>query len=206
MTPKSRSEIKQYGEIEAEVTGLIGKVNGQFGDAAWTPIRYVNRSYSRTVLAGLYRAAHVAMVTPLRDGMNLVAKEYLAAQDPEDPGVLVLSQFAGGGKRARPRAHRQSPRDRCGRSGAEARIGDALTERRERHAPMLAHFIENEVKKSAEDYLSTLVEGAPGRRLLEGIRALFGVSSLNGPWRSAEPQGGAAFRPPRRTPDERARL
>src|SRR5271166_5946434 len=73
----------QYGEIEAEVTCLIGKVNGRFGDAAWTPIRYVNRSYSRTVLAGIYRAADVAMVTPLRDGMNLAAKEYLAAQDPD---------------------------------------------------------------------------------------------------------------------------
>ena len=72
VTPKSRSDIKQYG------------------DPAWTPIRYVNRSHSRTVLAGLYRAADVAMVTPLRDGMNLVAKEYLAAQNPEDPGVLVL--------------------------------------------------------------------------------------------------------------------
>ena len=74
------------------------QVNGHFGDAAWTPIRYVNRSYSRTVLAGLYRAADVAMVTPLRDGMNFVAKEYLAAQDPDDPGVLVLSQFAGAAK------------------------------------------------------------------------------------------------------------
>ena len=98
ITPKSRSEIKQYGEIETELTGLIGKVNGRFGDAAWTPIRYVNKSYSRTVLAGLYRAADVGMVTPLRDGMNLVAKEYLAAQNPDDPGVLVLSQFAGAAK------------------------------------------------------------------------------------------------------------
>ena len=82
LTPKSRSEIKQYGDIEAEVTGLIGKVNGRFGDAAWTPIRYVNRSYSRTVLAGMYRAADVAMVTPLRDGMNLVAKEYWRRRIP----------------------------------------------------------------------------------------------------------------------------
>ena len=71
LTPKSRSDTKQYRDIEFEVTGLIGKVNGRFGEPAWTPIRYVNRSYSRTVLAGMYRAAHVAMVTPLRDGMNL---------------------------------------------------------------------------------------------------------------------------------------
>jgi len=102
ITPKSRSETKSYGDIEAEVTCLVGRVNGRFGDAAWTPIRYVNRSYSRAVLAGLYRAADVALVTPLRDGMNLVAKEYVAAQDPENPGVLVLSQFAGAARELDP--------------------------------------------------------------------------------------------------------
>jgi trehalose 6-phosphate synthase len=59
------------------------------------PIRYVNRSYRRDELAGLYRAAHIGLVTPLRDGMNLVAKEFVAAQDPDDPGVLILSEFAG---------------------------------------------------------------------------------------------------------------
>src|SRR4029078_10896293 len=72
-----------------------GRINGAYGEAAWTPIRYVNRAYSRSALAGLYRAARVVFVTPLRDGMNLVAKEYIAAQDAEDPGVLVLSRFAG---------------------------------------------------------------------------------------------------------------
>ena len=70
VTPKSRSDIKQYAAIEDEVTASSARINGQYGEAAWTPIRYVNRSYSRTVLAGLYRAANVAMVTPLRDGMN----------------------------------------------------------------------------------------------------------------------------------------
>ena len=181
VTPKSRSDIKQYGDIEAEVTGLIGKVNGQFGDAAWTPIRYVNRSYSRTVLAGLYRSAHVAMVTPLRDGMNLVAKEYLAAQDPDDPGVLVLSQFAGAAKEL-DHALIVNPHETDAVAAALKRALEMpLDERRERHAPMLAHLLEYDIKKWAEDYLSTLVEGAPGRRLLEGIRALFGVSSLNGP-------------------------
>ena len=85
-------------DAQREASEVIGKVNGRFGDAAWTPIRYVNRSYSRTVLAGMYRAADVAMMTPLRDGMNLVAKEYLAVQDPENPGVLMLSQFAGAAK------------------------------------------------------------------------------------------------------------
>src|SRR5204862_2116215 len=81
--------------MERRVRETVGRVNGHYGEAAWTPIRYVNRTYSRTMLAGFYRSSRVCLVTPLRDGMNLVAKEYVAAQDAEDPGVLVLSQFAG---------------------------------------------------------------------------------------------------------------
>ena len=182
ITPKSRSDVKQYGEIESEVTGLIGKVNGQFGDAAWTPIRYVNRSYSRTVLAGLYRAADVAMVTPLRDGMNLVAKEYLAAQDPEDPGVLVLSEFAGAAKEL-DRALIVNPHETDAVAAALKRALEMpLAERRERHAPMVAHLLENDIRKWAEDYLAALVEGAPARNLLAGIRALFGVSTEQTPF------------------------
>ena len=149
VTPKSRSEIRQYGEIETEVTGLIGKVNGRFGDAAWTPIRYVNKSYSRTVLAGLYRAADVGMVTPLRDGMNLVAKEYLAAQNPDDPGVLVLSQFAGAAKEL-DGALIVNPHETDAVAAALKRALEMpLEERRERHAPMLEHLLENDIKKWA---------------------------------------------------------
>src|SRR5438046_4485283 len=81
--------------MENAISSAAGRINGTYGEVAWTPIRYVNRAYSRTVLAGLYRAARAGLVTPLRDGMNLVAKEYVAAQDPEDPGVLILSRFAG---------------------------------------------------------------------------------------------------------------
>src|SRR5204862_1683698 len=81
--------------MERRVRETVGRVNGHYGEAAWTPIRYVNRTYSRTMLAGFYRSSRVCLVTPLRDGMSLVAKEYVAAQDAEDPGVLVLSQFAG---------------------------------------------------------------------------------------------------------------
>src|SRR4029453_2961504 len=68
---------------------------GRFAEPDWTPIRYLNRSFNRNVLAGYHRSSRIGLVTPLRDGMNLVAKEYVAAQNPEDPGVLVLSQFAG---------------------------------------------------------------------------------------------------------------
>src|SRR5271166_3025273 len=133
ITPKSRSEIKECSDIEAEVTTLIGKINGRFGDAAWTPIRYVNKSYSRTALAGIHRAADVAMVTPLRDGMNLVAKEYLAAQDPENPGVLVLSQFAGAAKEL-DRALIVNPHETDAVASALKRALEMpLAERRERH-------------------------------------------------------------------------
>ena len=153
ITPKSRADVKEYDEIESEVTGLIGKINGRFGDAAWTPIRYVNRSYSRTVLAGMYRAADVALVTPLRDGMNLVAKEYLAAQDPENPGVLVLSQFAGAAREL-DQALIVNPHETDAVAGALKRALEMpLEERRERHAPMLAHLQDNDITKWAEDYL-----------------------------------------------------
>ena len=125
ITPKSRSDVKEYGEIESEVTGLIGRVNGSFGDAAWTPIRYVNRSYSRTVLAGFYRAADVALVTPLT-----------RRHEPRRKGIpggagSGESRRAGPvrvrGRRARARAglDRQPARDRRGRVGAQARPRDA---------------------------------------------------------------------------------
>src|SRR5262249_25389096 len=95
IAPKSRSEIPEYAAMAQEISTAAGRINGAYGEADWTPIRYVNRAYGRATLAGLYRAARAALVTPLRDGMNLVAKEYIAAQNPEDPGVLILSRFAG---------------------------------------------------------------------------------------------------------------
>lgn len=95
VTPISRDEVDAYQEMRARLDALAGRINGEFGDMDWQPIRYLNRTYRRDQLAGIYRAARVGLVTPLRDGMNLVAKEYVAAQDPEDPGVLILSRFAG---------------------------------------------------------------------------------------------------------------
>lgn len=95
VAPPSRGEVEQYQHVREELNELAGRINGMFAEVDWTPIRYVNRGYRREELTALYRAARVGLVTPLRDGMNLVAKEYIAAQDPEDPGVLVLSRFAG---------------------------------------------------------------------------------------------------------------
>jgi trehalose 6-phosphate synthase len=95
IAPPSRSDVQSYQEIRASLDAMSGRINGAFADIDWVPIRYVNQGYGRDELAGIYRAARIGLVTPLRDGMNLVAKEYVAAQDPDDPGVLILSQFAG---------------------------------------------------------------------------------------------------------------
>ncbi|RWO03340.1 MAG: trehalose-6-phosphate synthase [Mesorhizobium sp.] len=95
ITPKSRGEIPAYLALQKHIAELVGSVNGELGTIDWVPVHYTNRSHGPLELAGLYRMARVGLVTPLRDGMNLVAKEYVAAQDPSNPGVLVLSQFAG---------------------------------------------------------------------------------------------------------------
>ena len=174
ITPKSRGDIKEYGEIEAEVTGLIGRINGRFGDAAWTPIRYINRSYSRTALAGMYRAADVAMATPLRDGMNLVAKEFLAAQDPDDPGVLVLSEFAGAAAKL-DKALIVNPHEIEGVAAALKRALEMpRDERRARHAPMLQYLLQNDIKHWADDYLAALTDNPQRGGLLDSLKALFG--------------------------------
>ena len=95
IAPPSRGVVESYQRIRSTLEGLAGRINGAHAALDWVPIRYVNQAYGRDVLAGVYRAARIGLVTPLRDGMNLVAKEYVAAQDPADPGVLILSRFAG---------------------------------------------------------------------------------------------------------------
>jgi trehalose 6-phosphate synthase len=95
IAPTSRSEVPEYATLSRAVNETLGRINGSLGEPGWVPIHYVTSTYSRAVLAGLYRLSRVGLVTPIRDGMNLVAKEYVAAQDPQDPGVLVLSKFAG---------------------------------------------------------------------------------------------------------------
>jgi trehalose 6-phosphate synthase len=95
IAPPSRASVTSYQKIRDRLESLSGHINGAHADLDWVPIRYVNQGYARDVLAGVFRASKIGLVTPLRDGMNLVAKEYVAAQDPEDPGVLILSRFAG---------------------------------------------------------------------------------------------------------------
>ena len=124
IAPPSRTKVEEYAELREQLDSLAGRINGDYGDLDWIPIRYLARSYPREQLAGLYRLARVALVTPLHDGMNLVAKEYFAAQDPEDPGVLVLSQFAGAAEQLKEGALLVNPHDVA--STADA-IGEALS-------------------------------------------------------------------------------
>jgi trehalose 6-phosphate synthase len=95
IAPPTRQSVEAYADIRTQLETLAGSINGRFGELDWVPIHYMHRSTPRRRLPGIYRSSRIGMVTPLRDGMNLVAKEYVAAQDPADPGVLVLSQFAG---------------------------------------------------------------------------------------------------------------
>jgi trehalose 6-phosphate synthase/phosphatase len=90
----TRDGVDAYRRFRREVSSLVGQINGEFATPTWTPIQYMHQSIPGDVLVALYRAADVMLVTPLRDGMNLVAKEFPAARIDED-GVLVLSEFAG---------------------------------------------------------------------------------------------------------------
>jgi len=118
IAPVSREAVEAYQEIRSRLDTLSGRINGEFSDVDWAPFRYVNKNYRRDELAGIYGAARVGMVTPLRDGMNLVAKEFVAAQNPDDPGVLILSRFAG--------AARQMPDALLVNPNSPEEIADAL--------------------------------------------------------------------------------
>jgi trehalose 6-phosphate synthase len=98
---RSREDVIEYQKLKRELDRLAGEINGRHAEFDWVPLRYMTRAVARPSLAGFYRIARVGLVTPLRDGMNLVAKEYVAAQDPDDPGVLVLSRFAGAAEELR---------------------------------------------------------------------------------------------------------
>jgi trehalose 6-phosphate synthase len=95
VAPVSRGDVTQYRTLRRELDELAGRINGEHAEFDWVPLRYMTQTMPRATLAGFQRIAKIGLVTPLRDGMNLVAKEFVAAQDPNDPGALVLSKFAG---------------------------------------------------------------------------------------------------------------
>lgn len=152
----SRADVPLYAEQRGLVESIVGRINGEFGEAAWVPIRYLYRSYSKAQLTQLYRTARVGYVTPLRDGMNLVAKEYVAAQDQNDPGVLLLSQFAGAAFEMRD-AILTNPYHADGMAqDLDRALRMEITERKARHAKLLASVQRSNAVTWAEGFLDTL--------------------------------------------------
>ncbi|MDB5630081.1 MAG: trehalose 6-phosphate synthase [Tardiphaga sp.] len=152
----SRGTIEAYGNLQSDMAKLVTDVNGRHGEVDWTPIRYLNKGFSQTVLAGLYRTAQVGLVTPLHDGMNLVAKEYVAAQNPIDPGVLVLSKFAGAANEL-DTALLVNPNDidAMARTMATA-LSMPLIERRMRWEAMMAKLRAGTIQQWFADFLEAL--------------------------------------------------
>ncbi len=156
IAPTTREAVPEYAEINREVAEAAGRINGRFGDIDWAPIRYINKSVGRATLAHLYRAARIGVVTPLRDGMNLVSKEYVAAQDPSDPGVLILSRFAGAARELRG-ALQVNPYDIDGVAHAlRAACEMSREERIARFEPMLQHLKVYDVHRWREDFIHAL--------------------------------------------------
>lgn len=174
ITPKSRSDIPEYMDMDRQVSEKVGHINGAWGDVSWTPIRYINQSYSRTALATIYRCARVGLVTPLRDGMNLVAKEYVASQDPNDPGVLVLSRFAGAVRDLREGALVVNPHETEGMAAAiRQALEMPLEERRARYIRMMRVLRSQDINAWAADFLEALEQPAARRSLTNNLRAMF---------------------------------
>lgn len=147
IAPPSRADIETYQVIRRELEGEAGRINGRFAEVDWVPLRYLNKSFPRNVLMPLYAEAQACLVTPLRDGMNLVAKEYVAAQDPEEPGVLVLSEFAGAAREL-DAALLVNPYDEAGMAGALDRaLCMPVEERQERHQTMLTVMRRNSLER-----------------------------------------------------------
>ena len=163
IAPATRERVPEYMELRSELEHLAGRINGRFGEVDWTPIRYISRAVPRASLMGFYRVAKVGYVTPLRDGMNLVAKEYVAAQDPADPGVLVLSRFAGAAHEL-PEALLVHPFDVDDLSAALARaLAMPLEERRERWAAMMATLRRNDIDAWREGFVGDLMAATRAR-------------------------------------------
>ncbi len=166
----SRTDIGEYAEQRSRIENSVGRINGAFGEADWVPIRYLYRSYAKEELAELYRDADVGYVTPLRDGMNLVAKEFVAAQDPANPGVLVLSRFAGAAEELTD-AVLTNPWD------AEGTVHDLdlalrmpLEERQRRHASLYDVVSRTTSVTWADEFLGALMGGLEDHQTVDAPR------------------------------------
>ncbi len=181
IAPLSRSDVLAYGEIRLALEQVAGRLNGRFAEADWTPIRYLNRNFSHATLMGLLRASHVALVTPVRDGMNLVAKEFVAAQDPEDPGVLILSPLAGAARELTG-ALLVNPYDKRGTALAlQTALHMPLGERRRRHERMLDAVRRHDIHHWYREFLSDLTgERVPGDSPAAAAKSIDGLAQREG--------------------------
>ena len=158
IAPPTRVGVRAYDEIRGELEQDSGRINGRFASSDWVPIRYLNKGISRKPLMGFFRNANVGLVTPVRDGMNLVAKEYVVAQDPDDPGMLVLSSLAGAACELTD-AVIVNPYDRdCVADGIATAITMPLHERRERHAAMMSILKKNDITAWRTRFVDALLD------------------------------------------------
>lgn len=157
VAPECRTEVQEYRTLSRRVQRLVGEINGHNSDATWTPVRYVNQGYPHAQLAGFYRMARVGVVTPLCDGMNLVAKEYLACQKAEDPGVLVLSTFAGAAHELRDSALLVNPYDVDEIAQAMAKALDMpLPQRRARWSTAMEQLRSGDIHRWQQRFVAAL--------------------------------------------------
>ncbi len=157
IAPPTRIEVEAYANIRMELEELSGAINGEFGDFDWTPLRYIHRTMPRDTLAALFRGCEVGLVTPLRDGMNLVAKEYVAAQDEEDPGVLILSKFAGAAEELQ-EALIVNPYNVDDMANTmQTALKMSPRERRQRHSALLARIKKHDVRFWRKSFLDVLM-------------------------------------------------
>jgi trehalose 6-phosphate synthase len=166
IAPTTRSGVRAYEDIRHTLEQSTGRINGKFADIDWVPIRYLNRAFPRPTLMGFFRQASVGLVTPLRDGMNLVAKEFLASQNPEDPGVLVLSTLAGAAHELTD-AVLINPYDI---DGVADSIHKALSmsagERKERHQGLIEVLKRNDITAWRTRFVNALLETRERTRLV----------------------------------------
>ena len=156
IAPPSREDVESYQKIRALLERKAGQINGARSEVDLVPVRYVNRGYSHAELYGFFRGAKIGLVTPLRDGMNLVAKEYIAAQDPEDPGVLILSRFAGAAAQLQDAVlvNPHSPDDLS--HAIRTALDMPLAERKERYERLIGTVREDNIQEWTETFLRDL--------------------------------------------------
>ena len=195
----SRGNIRAYRDLKAGLAALVSDVNARHGEVDWMPIRYLNKGFSQFTLAGFYRLANVGLVTPLHDGMNLVAKEYVAAQNPFDPGVLVLSSFAGAAREL-DAALLVNPHDidAMARQIAAA-LAMKVAERRERWHAMVVKLRRASVQNWFAAFLHTLTEVRRAPSLPKNLSLLLdaGLAGAAAPLPGTD---GASPRPQPRPP------